>query len=386
MAQTSRRTSNSRSGKSRWLASASAAVSVIVGGAAAISVPAAPALAASVPPPASSQMVQRPSGETDIAAVNSGHQLRFLWNFQRHPNWSNEPVSTAAFGSAPALVQRVGGKTPGEMDIAAITSTGQLRYHWNFQGHPAWGSELVANGPFTGTPAMILRPSGETDIAAITKSGQLRFFWNFQNSHVWNGETVTTGAFAGSPSLVQRPSGESDIAVVVDGKLKFFWNFQGHPNWDSDLVANGPFAGSPVLVQRVGGPTPGEMDIAAITGGGQLRYYRNFQGHPNWSNESVALGTFAGTPAMVLRPSGEIDIAAFTRNGQLRFLWNFQFSRAWENEFVVFAGSTSLAMVQRPSGETDIAAVIGSRLWFWWNFQGSHKWTGEVAASGFSIL
>jgi len=51
---------------------------------------------------------------------------------------------------------------------------------------------------------MVLRPSGEIDIAAITKSGQLRFFWNFQITHLWHSETVTTGTFTGSPSLPLR--------------------------------------------------------------------------------------------------------------------------------------------------------------------------------------
>jgi len=39
-------------------------------------------------------MVQRPDGETDIAAV-IGTKLWFWWNFQGHTDWHSEPASSS---------------------------------------------------------------------------------------------------------------------------------------------------------------------------------------------------------------------------------------------------------------------------------------------------
>ncbi len=335
-------------------------------------------------------VVQRPSGETDVAVVGPGNSLDFYYNAQGLSGWGRVTVPGAQAHSTPVMVQRASGET----DIAVLGQGNSLDFYYNAQGSPTWAKSPVAvPGWAYSAPAVIQRPSGETDIAVQGPNNSLDFYYNEQGSPYWAKVQVAgAGSAYSAPAIVQRPSGETDIVVQGPGNsMDFYYNAQGSPAWGVSHVAIPNWAYSaPAVVQR----STGETDIAVQGPGNSLDFYINNQGSGAWGRVRAAdEGTTynaASPPALRQRSTGETDIAVQGPDDQAAVYYNAQGAPTW-GKTTAAVNRYSLrapAMVQRPvTGETDLVIVGPSnRLDFYFNDQGSPYWVnlpiaGEHSAS-----
>ncbi len=325
-------------------------------------------------------MIQRPSGETDVAVVGPANSLDFYYNGSGSA-WGKATVPGAQATSSPAIVQRPSGET----DIAFQGPGNSMDMAYNAQGKPDWGiSHVAAPGWANSAPAMIQRTSGETDIAVQGPDHSLDYYMNDAVSAQWARIRVAgPGSTYSQPAMIQRPSGETDI--VVQGPDRTMDYYFSTPNgWGvSHVAANGWANSAPSVVQR----STGETDIAVQGPNGSLDYYINAPGKDAWGRLQVAgAGTTdndSNPPAMVLRPSGEVDIAVKGPGNQANF--SYSAPGGWGRIPVAVGGYSLRApvMVQRPNtGETDIT-IVGpdNRLDFYMNEQGKPNW-GNIPISG----
>lgn len=328
-------------------------------------------------------IIQRPSGETDVAVVGPANSLVFYYNAQGSQTWGKITVPGAQAYSSPAIVQR----SSGETDIAVEGPNNSLDFYYNAQGSQNWGEVTVAGAGTTySTPAVIQRPSGETDIAVEGPNNTLSFYYNAQGSQNWGGGPIS-GSHAGSePAIVQRSTGETDIAVTnPDNSLDFYYNAAGSGSWGvSHVAVTGWAYSAPSMVQR---PTTGETDIAVQGPNNELDFYINSAGSGAWGRISAA-GTNTtynapNPPAMLQRSTGETDIAVQGPGNQADFYFNAQGSQGWGESIAAVEDYSFRApvMVQRPSGnsaagETDMV-IHGpnNRLDFYFNAPGSPYWS-----------
>lgn len=324
-------------------------------------------------------IVQRPDGETNVAAVGPGNSLDFYYNRAGSSQWGKVPVAIGGYAlSSPDMIQRPSGET----DIAVVGKDNSLDFYMNQQGSPAWGKLTVAGpGSAYSKPAIIQRPSGETNIAVRGPGNTLDFYYNLPGSPHWGKVPVATPNQAYSaPAMVQRTNGETDIAVLgPENSLNFYFNQQGSPYWGLSRVAiNGWAHSAPAMIQR----PSGETDIAVQGPSNTLDFYFNQQGSPYWGRVRAAGGgsthTAPNAPAMAQRANGETDITVRGPGDSADFYFNSPGSSTWGKVPVAIPGYSQRtpAMIQRPTtGETDLA-IIGpsNRLDFYFNALGSPYW------------
>jgi hypothetical protein len=330
-------------------------------------------------------MIQRPSGETDVAVVGPANSLMFYYNFAGNGTWHPVTVPNGQAYSTPAIVQR----SSGETDIAVQGPNNSMDFYYNAQGSPNWGiSHVAVPGWAFSAPAVAQRPSGETDIAVQGPNNELDFYMNAPGSPLWSEMTIAGGGTAYStPAIIQRPSGETDVVVQgPSNSMDFYYNQAGDPSWHVSHVAVPGWAYSaPAVVQR----PSGESDIAVQGPNNELDLYINTQGSPLWGKVTAAGtgGTYGAPnpPVMLQRPSGETDIAVQGAGNQADLYYNAQGSQTW-SESIAAVGGYALrqpAMVQRSNtGETDLAVTgPNNRLDFYLNAQGQPLW-GYVPITG----
>ncbi|MET1033533.1 MAG: hypothetical protein ABWX94_03465 [Candidatus Saccharimonadales bacterium] len=160
--------------------------------------------------------------------------MYFYYNAQNSPIWGKIPVTenSQAF-SAPSMVQR----SSGETDIAVQGPNHSLQLYINNVGNPEWGHLQAAgeNTTFNDTnpPAILLRPSGELDIAVHGPENQALVYYNAQGQQQW-GETLAAipGYANREPAMIQRPTGETDLIIVgPNSRLDYYMNDQNSPLW-----------------------------------------------------------------------------------------------------------------------------------------------------------
>jgi surface antigen len=324
-------------------------------------------------------MVQRPSGETDVAAVGPNNSLVFYYNSQGSGNWGKMVIPGAQAFSTPNMIQR---SPSGETDIAVQGPSNSLDFYFNAQGSPNWGKSAVAvPGWVFSAPDMVQRSSGETDIAVQGPSHSLDYYFNDQGSPYWRKiQVARADTTYSAPKMIQRASGETDIvAQGPDNSLIYYFNAQGSPNWGKLVVAgSGSAYSAPEIVQR---PDSGETDIAVQGPNNSLAFYINQLGSIAWS-KLIAAGVNTthnspNPPSMLQRPGGETDIAIQGPGNQADFYFNAPGSPTW-GESIVAVNSYAFrapVMLQRPGGESDIVVVgPNNRLDYYYNQQGSPYW------------
>lgn len=187
-------------------------------------------------PTFSPAIVQRPSGETDIAVVGPGNALHFYMNSQGSLRWDMMPVAGAFVNSTPVMVQR----SSGETDIIVQGRNNSLDYYYNFYGNGTWGvSHIAVENWAYSVPAVVQRPNGETDVVVVGPDHTLDFYMNDLGSSLWKMMRIAgPGSAYSTPAIVQRPSGETDIAVMgPNNSLKLYMNDAGYPTWGHIPVA-----------------------------------------------------------------------------------------------------------------------------------------------------
>lgn len=132
--------------------------------------------------------IQRPTtGETDIAVQGPSNQLDLYINAQGSGGWGRIPAagpgSTYTAPNPPVMLQR----STGETDIAVKGAGDQADLYYNAQGSPDWGESVAAVGGYSlRAPAMVQRPNtGETDLAIVGPNNRLDFYFNSQGSPYW---------------------------------------------------------------------------------------------------------------------------------------------------------------------------------------------------------
>jgi hypothetical protein len=327
-------------------------------------------------------VIQRPSGETDVAVVGPGNTLAFYYNAAGSPAWGGGVIPNSQAYSTPAVVQRPSGET----DVVVEGANNSLLFYYNAQGSSSWGEITIPGAVAYSAPAVVQRSTGETDVAVQGANNTLAFYYNAQGSPNWGGGSVPGTEAYSEPAMIQRWSGETDVAVQGSGNsMNFYYNFPGSNSWGTSAVAvPGYVFSAPSIVQR----SSGETDIVAQGPANSLVLYINTQGSNAWGNITASGGgtTYSAPnpPVMVLRSGTEIDITAEGPNNQADFYYNAQGSPNWGESTAVGVGNSlrQAAMVQRSTGETDLA-VIGpnNRLDFYYNAQGSPSW-GSVPIAG----
>jgi surface antigen len=325
-------------------------------------------------------MVQRPSGETDVAVVGPANALDFYFNPPQTTTWGKIAVPNAQAFSTPDMLQR---PQTGEVDIAAQGAGNSLYYYFNPQGSTSWGKlGVAAPGWAFSAPAMVQRPSGEVDIAVQGPGNSLDYYFSAPGSPYWTRMPVAGANTTYSPpKMIQRPSGETDIvAQGPSNSLLYYFNAQGSGAWGKLTIAgSGSAYSAPAIVQR---PDSGETDVAVQGPSNSLDFYINRAGTSTWGKIAVAGANTTynspNPPAMLQRPDGETDIAVQGPGNQADFFFNAQNSSIW-GESIAAVNSYSLrapVMVQRPSnGETDVAIVGPSnRLDYYFNSRNSPNW------------
>jgi surface antigen len=161
-------------------------------------------------------VVQRSSGETDVAVVGPANSLDFYYNQAGSSSWGKTSVPNAAY-STPAVIQRPSGET----DIAVQGPGNSMDFYYNAQGSQTWGVSHVAVPGWTySAPAVVQRSSGETDIAVEGPNNELDFYFNTAGSPYWGKLTVAgSGSAYSAPAMIQRSSGETDIAVLRNSQV-----------------------------------------------------------------------------------------------------------------------------------------------------------------------
>jgi surface antigen len=145
-------------------------------------------------------IVQRPTtGETDIAVQGPNNQLDLYINAQGSGGWGRIPAagpgSTYNAPNPPVILQRPSGET----DIAVKGAGDQADMYYNAQGSPDWGESIAAIGGYSlRAPAMVQRPNtGETDLAIVGPNNRLDFYFNAPGSPYW-GNIPIAGRNSGS--------------------------------------------------------------------------------------------------------------------------------------------------------------------------------------------
>lgn len=144
-------------------------------------------------------IIQRPSGETDIAVQGPGNSLDFYFNTIGSLLWGH--VQSAGNGTtytapnAPLMVQR----TTGESDVAVKGPGDSTDMYFNAQGSTTWGkSSIAVPGYGFRAPAIVQRPNtGETDVAVVGPSNRLDLYLNTQGGLYW-GWVAIAGANSAS--------------------------------------------------------------------------------------------------------------------------------------------------------------------------------------------
>lgn len=320
-------------------------------------------------------VIQRPSGETDVAVVGPGNSLAFYYTVGN--NWGGGVIPGSQAYSTPAIVQRPSGETI----IVVQGPNNSLLFYFNTQGTNDWDKLVVPGAVAYSAPAIVQRPSGEIDIAVQGANNTLAFYYTIAGApHFAGGPIPGTQAY-GEPAMIQRSSGETDIAVQGAGNsMNMYFNAPGFNNWGTSAVAAPGWAlSAPSIVQR---PT-GETDIAVQGPNNSLDLYINAQGTNAWGRiPAGGAGTTFNAPnppAMVQRSNGETNIVVKGPGDRADFYFNAPNSPNWGSIPAAVSGYAfrAPAMVQRPTtGETDLV-IIGpnNRLDFYFNTLGSPYWS-----------
>lgn len=320
-------------------------------------------------------VVQRPSGETDVAVVGPGNSLAFYYTVGN--NWGGGVIPGSEAYSTPAMIQRPSGETI----IAVRGANNSLLYYFNTQGDDKWNKLVVPGAVAYSAPAIVQRPSGEIDIAVQGANNTLAFYYTIPGAPHFAGGSIPGTQAYGEPAMIQRLSGETDIAVQGAGNsMNMYFNTPGFNNWGTSAVAAPGWAlSAPSIVQR----QTGETDIAVQGPNNSLDFYINAQSTNVWGRiPAGGAGTTFNAPnppAMVLRSNGEANIAVKGPGDRADFYFNAPNSPNWGSIPAAVSGYAfrAPAMIQRPTtGETDLV-IIGpnNRLDFYFNTLSSPYWS-----------
>lgn len=195
------------------------------------------------------------------------------------------------------LIQSTFG-TKDNFEIVIPNPAGGLSHYWrnnDAPGFPWSGPTNFGSGNFTG--AALIQSNfgpGNLEVVAATSSGQLVTYWREKSApFTWHGPTATfASGITGNPTLIQGSFGtKGNFEVVVPcvpGGLAHFWRNNDAPGltWSGPTVLPGGGAIRMVsLIQSNFGP--GNLEVDALVGNNKFQYWRENHSPFIWHGPSA---------------------------------------------------------------------------------------------------
>lgn len=223
-------------------------------------------------------------GNLEVLA-HVGSQLVAYWRENNPPFTWHGPTATFGTGITgnPTLIQSSFG-TKGNFEVVVARAGGGLAHYWrnnDAPGFPWSGPTNFASGNFRGVSLIQSNfGPGNLEVVALTASGQLVAYWRENHSpFTWHGPTATfASGVTGNPSLIQSSFGtKGNFEVVVprvSGGLAHFWrnnDASGFP-WSGPNPFGSGGANQVSLIQSNFGP--GNLEVDAYVGSSKVQYWR----------------------------------------------------------------------------------------------------------------
>ena len=180
-----------------------------------------------------------------IAAVDTSGGLRFYWQAIGTTPWNPELVDGPTTGSGRILSYPSVAQVGDSAVIIAVDNTGSLWSYWQTIGTTPWNPDPVfqtePEAPFSTLPYPSVAQVGDSAVIAAANSNpdvSLWFYWQAISGGGWNSEGVPSGTILASPSVAQV--GNSSVITASDdrGNLWYFWQAIGTEGWNPEQVAS----------------------------------------------------------------------------------------------------------------------------------------------------
>lgn len=244
-------------------------------------------------------LIQSNFGPGNLEAIAVvGNQLVHYWRENHSPFTWHGPSAPFATGIAgnPTLIQSSFG-TQGNFEVVVARASGGLSHYWrnnDAPGFPWSGPTNFGSGSVRGVSLIQSNfGPGNLEVVAVTPTGQLIHYWRENHSpFTWHGPSApfATGV-TGNPSLIQGTFGtRGNFEVVVPrvpGGLAHFWrnnDASGFP-WSGPTPLPGSAGYSMVsLIQSNFGP--GNLEVDALSGSTKAQFWRENHSPFTWHGPS----------------------------------------------------------------------------------------------------
>lgn len=236
-------------------------------------------------------------GNLEVVAL-VGNQLLHYWRENHSPFTWHGPTATFATGITgnPTLIQSSFG-TKGNFEVVVARTGGGFAHYWrnnDASGFPWSGPTNFGSGNFRGVSLIQSNfGPGNLEVVALTATGQLVHYWRESNSpFTWHGPTATfASGVTGNPSLIQSTFGTKGnfelVVPRVPGGLVHFWrnNDVGGFPWSGPTPFGSGGAKQVSLIQSNFGP--GNLEVDAISGTSKFQYWRENHSPFTWHGPSA---------------------------------------------------------------------------------------------------
>jgi hypothetical protein len=180
-----------------------------------------------------------------IAAVDTSGGLRFYWQTIGTTPWNPELVDGPTTGSGRILAYPSVAQVGDSAVIIAVDNTSSLWSYWQTIGTKPWNPDSVLQtepeAPFLTLPYPSVAQVGDSAVIAAANSDpavSLWFYWQASSGGGWTPEGVPSGTILASPSVAQV--GNSSVITASDnwGNLWYFWQTIGTAEWHQEPVAS----------------------------------------------------------------------------------------------------------------------------------------------------
>ena len=224
-------------------------------------------------------------GNLEVVAL-VGNQLVAYWRENHSPFTWHGPTATFATGITgnPTLIQGSFG-TKGNFEVVVARAGGGLSHYWrnnDAPGFPWSGPTNFGSGSFRGVSLIQSNfGPGNLEVVALTASGQLVAYWRENHSpFTWHGPTATfASGVTGNPSLIQSSFGtKGNFEVVVprvSGGLAAFWrdnDTSGFPWHGPTPFGTGGIREGSLIQSNFG---PGNFEVDVLVGASGFQYWRD---------------------------------------------------------------------------------------------------------------